>query len=642
MIATSPTRELLEFGPFTVDPVRRLVLRNGDTVQLAPKAFDTLIALLEQRGRVVTKDEIFRLVWPDTIVEEINLNVQISALRKALGEQPNDHRYIVTVPRRGYSFVADVSIVARPVVEEDSVLRSDVPAIDPEPRPSTQLPVKQPVIVRRRSLKIGTAFLGLLGLALLLGASLTSVIPGSSATERTSAKTTIAVLPFHVLSNGTDASLGIGLTDALIMKLGSIQNLAVRSTASVLPYQSQPADPIQVGRALNVRAVLEGSIQVVEGRVRISVHLFDVGDGSTLWSETFDKSATDAFSMQDDLATEIASTLNYRLTGLTEPSTSGRESNPEALMLYLRGRYHWNRRTDSDLRIAMDYYRRALDLDPDSSLAYSGLADCYNLLSLYGGVPPSESFPKAREMAEKAVALDRVSAEAHTSLGFVLMKADRDLDGARIEFEKALALNPKYATAHQWYGWLLLYTGDPDAALGRIQQAAQLDPLSISIQADVAWALYFSRRYDDAAAQCNKAQSLDFSFAQPRICLSLVYIQQGRYDDAIELCSKTNLLGTSVAAVALAHAGESDAARDVLTKYRNAYRHGKQTAFEAARIYLALGDRDEAIRWLKVAAESGDLSLQLLAVEPSFDSLRNDAEFLEVRARCDQANTRAD
>lgn len=621
MSETQERRPRFAFGPFVVDPLRRRLLRDGETIPITPRAFDTLVVLMEGRGRVVEKDELMRALWPDTVVEEINLNVQISTLRKALGEQPNDHRYIVTVPRRGFAFVADAHELPNDGPDASRGLESA-----PDPGSAVPPPAPRTAAVRARRRGLRLAALTVASLLLSVVALPLAFQSGFLATDR-DVRASIAVLPFRTLGEVDDASFGVGLTDALITQLGSVDNLQVRPTTSVLAFAASSTDPVAAGRELNVRTVLDGKIQSVANRLRVTVQLLDVRDGSTIWSETFDSDRAGVFELQDAIAGRIARSLSLQLASVDGTKDVSRRQNPEAYALYLRGRFHWNRRTDQDIRIAVEYYRRALAIDDGFALAWSGLADSYALLSVFGGLPPDEAFSKAREAADRAVALDENLAEAHTSRGGVLMRYDRDFTGARREFERAIELDPKYATAHHWLGEMLMMQRESDAAIERLSEAARIDPLSLVVQSDLAWALYYARRYDEADAQCRRALWLDSSFRPARQCLALVLVQKGEHAEALAECAKADLSGSAIAGAALVGLGREQQARAILQQLRWNYRRGKKGAYAAARVFAALGEPASAVRWLRHAVRAREGQVAYMAIDPAFDSLRGESGF---------------
>jgi DNA-binding winged helix-turn-helix (wHTH) protein/TolB-like protein/Flp pilus assembly protein TadD len=615
-------RRRLAFGPFVVDPVRRRLFRDGESVPVTPRAFDTLVVLMDGRGRVVEKDELMRALWPDTVVEEINLNVQISTLRKALGEQPNDHRFIVTVLRRGFAFVAEVSEVVDEAPDAEAAARAL--SVDASP-PAFRRPVDASATPRLRP--PSRSVLAMATVVLLTVIGLPMVIrTGLSATTR-GPQTSIAVLPFRTLDENADGALAVGLTDALITQLGTVENLSVCSTTSVLACSASSTDPIAAGRELGVRTVLDGKIQSLENRLRVTVQLLDVHDASTIWTETIDEQHADAFSLQDAIAGRIGRSLTLRLTSVDAPPDGQRRVNPEAYALYLRGRHHWNKRTDQDIRIAVEYFRRAVETDGTAALAWSGLADSYALLSIYGRLPADEAFAKAREASDRALALDDTLSEAHASRASVLMRYDRNFAGARVEFERAIELDPGNATAQHWYGEMLMQSGASEAAIDRLRHASQLDPLSLVVQSDLAWAYYYARRYDEAAELSRRVLWLDSSFRPARQCLALVLIQQGEHAAALTECAKADLSGSGIAGTALAGLDREAQARAILQQLRWSYRKGNKGAYAAARVFAALGEPSSAVRWLRHAIRAREGQVAYLAIDPAFDSLRSEPAF---------------
>lgn len=379
-----------EFDSFRLDAIKRLMWRDGTPAPLTPKAFDLLLALVQRHGAVVEKDELMRLLWPNLVVEENNLTVIISSLRKALGESKEEHKYIVTIPKRGYCFVAQVNEVwgakAGYSPANGEAERRAIGSLSEGWRP----PVSQ-------------------------------------------AKS-IAVLPFRTISEGRNEDyLGLGMSDALITKLGGISQIIVRSTSTVLSQTGARPDPLAIGRKLGVDLLLEGWVQRADNRIRVTIQLVDAHDGSSLWSEKFDALFTDIFDVQDKISEQVTRALMLKLSGEERKQLTKRHTdNSEAYRLYLKGRYFWNKRLVEGLKKAGEYFQSATELDPDYALAYVGLADCYNMLSFFSGFSPKDFYPKAREAAAKALELDEALAEAHASMALVEMMSD---------FQKAASLS---------------------------------------------------------------------------------------------------------------------------------------------------------------------------------------------------------
>lgn len=613
---TGSVRELYEFDSFRLDASRHLLLRDGEAVNLAPRAFNMLLALIRRRGEVLAKDELMRQLWPDTTVEENNLTVIISALRKALGENPQQHRYIVTVPGRGYSFVAEVKEVGEFLSEVEAPLVPLPPIVEAAHR--TKFTVRH----------FGLAALSVLVFAIAAWFFLKALQPAAEPSVKT-----IAVLPFKNLSGQSgDEYLTLGLADALITSLGNLRQVVTRPTSSVLKYAN--ADPLAAGRELGVDALIDGRFQRINDRLRVTIQLIRVSDGTPLWSEKFDETFTDVFAVQDATAERVSRALALRLSNeekrlLAKTVTA----NPEAWQLYLRGRYFWNKRTDEGLKKGLEYFSQATKKDPNYALAWAGLADSYNLLSYYSLSSPEDSFPKAKAAAQKALVLDDTLAEAHASLGLAMMAYDRDTAGAERAYQRALALNPNYPTAHQWYAEFLTAQGRFDEALREITRARELDPLSLITNSVEGFVLYYARRYDVAATQLQKQLEFDPDFWPTRWFLSWAYSAQGQYQEALAELERARVLsGNNYAIVTelgyvYAAAGRKEDARRVLAELSLATQTSYVSPYRIAAIYAALQEYDATASWLQKAEARRDWELQYLAVEPKFDALRANPKF---------------
>lgn len=385
-----------EFEQFCLDPCKRVLWRDGEQVPLQAKALDTLLVLIENRDRVVAKDELIRQVWPDTFVEEINLTVNISTLRKALGESPNDHRYIVTAPRRGYRFVAEVK----------EIQNDETPS-----RAATQPPVSRwfpRVNLNRR----------ILGALLRIASiTLTSFLLSP---KRQTAIQTIAVLPFTELGTHNEDHLGVGLADALITQLGAVRQIVVRPTSAVLKYQRTTGDPLAAGRELGVEAVLEGRVQRVGDRIRVTVQLLRVKDGVSLWAGSFDEDFTTILAVQDSISSRVAEALATPLTSDEKESLAKHHTtNHHAYHAHMKGRHFLTLWTEHGFRMAIESFEQAVAADPNYALAYAGLAEAWTLLGYYNFIAPAESFVNARRAAVKAMELDRELADAQLALATV-------------------------------------------------------------------------------------------------------------------------------------------------------------------------------------------------------------------------------
>ncbi len=559
---------ILEFDGFTVDFGSRLLLRGDRPVALTPKAFDTLAALLQNPGEVLAKEDLLARVWPDAFVEEGILTQNIYTLRKALQEAGGARTYIETIPRRGYRF-------AGPVSERGE--RGGAP---------------RPEAVARVA--------------------------------------SLAVLPFEPLAgNPDDAYLGLGLADSLITRLSNLRRIAVRPTSAVRRYLGVEREPAAVGRLLQVDAVLDGTIRRSGDWLRITVQLVNVRDDAPSWATQLNARSTDLFALEDSISQELAEELKLRLSPeerdrLTRSATS----HPEAYDAYLRGRYFWNRRTFEGLSKGIDLFRRAIELDPGFALAYAGLADCRVLLPLHGAVLPRDVFPQAIAAAERALEPDDSLAEAQTSLAYARFMYERRWEEAERGFRRALELSPGYATAHQWYSFLLAALCRHGEAIAQARQARALDPLSLVINADLGMVLCFAR--DPAAeAQLRQTLELDPAFAYARWELGVALQQQGRLDEAItelRLASSMapdNPVTQAVLGQALARAGQTGEARKILAILEERATREPVEASLFGFLWAGLGERDRAIDCLEEACDQGSRFVAFLATWSIYDPLRD-------------------
>ena len=581
-MASDSPKLIYEFGPFRVDLERYLLLRDEKSIPISPKVFETLVFLIQHRGDVVKKDDIISKVWPDTFVEESNLAQNIFLLRKALGEEKTEHRYIITIPGVGYRFVA-------PVVESFAL-------------PLQTLPAPQPMV------------------------SVDSV-------------RSIAVLPFkNLVKEQGDEFLGPGIADALIMRLSSIRRLQVRPTTAVLKYSDSTHDPLVVGRELNVDALLDGVYQRIDEQIRVSVQLVSVTNGLTLWATKFDENFTNIFAIQDSIAEQVVRSLALKLSGHERNQLAkSYTDNAEAFQLYIKGRYFWNQRTIEGLKKGLEYAQQAIAIDPTYAPAYIGLADSYNLLGAQHSVlPPRESFSKARAAVIRALEIDEGMAEAYASLAFINCCFEWNWPAAEQNYLKAIEFKPNYPTAHHWYGELLTTAARFADGLVQLRLAQELDPLSLAINADLAATYYYARDYDRSERQLENLLELNPSFTRARVLLAKVLEQKGQHDRAIELLrSAVALSGNDpVTSSALAHtlavAGDTCEAKKILDDLQQSMERRYVSAGNIATIYIGLDKKDPALEWLQKGAENKDVELAWLKVSPLFDPLRSDPRFTRL------------
>jgi TolB-like protein/DNA-binding winged helix-turn-helix (wHTH) protein/Tfp pilus assembly protein PilF len=635
-------KHLYEFGPFRIDSLERLLLRGDSAIPLTPKAVDTLLALVGNAGRVVEKNELIKIVWPDTFVEEGALARNVSALRKALGDDIDGARYVETIPKRGYRFIAAVKEVSpgvglsEPVAEPPAKL---APGLDPEPVPEARREGAVPSgskSIRREFPKWPLWLIAAAALAVAFVLAYPSLLRRLA--PQTANISSIAVLPLDNPSNDqAQEYFADGMTEELINSLAKIEALRVVSRTSAMTYKGVHNKPLpQIARELNVDAIVEGSVLQSGNRIRVTVQLFEGRTERKLWAQSYEQDLRDVLVLQGEMASAIAREIQIKLTPRDRQRlTQSRQVNPDAYLAYSYGRYCWNKRTPEGFRKGLDYFRKAIDKDPTYAPAYAGLADAYALLGSIGAdvLPPTEVMPKAKEAALQAVKLDDGLAEGHTSLAYVKLSYDWDLPGAGREFRRAIDLNPGYATAHHWYAHYFLAMGQPDRALAEVRRAQQLDPLSFSINVGLGWCLYHARRYDEAIAQYRSTLDIDPNFSLAHCTLGMAYAQKRLYTEAFAEFNKALTLPGSrslvLANIARTYAlsGRPAEARKLLRELEDSAKEHYVPAMYIAAVYAALGDRDRSLVWIQKAYDERSDYMIYLKTEPSVDLFRSNPGF---------------
>ena len=611
----APTQPPYSFGPFVLDPVEKRLLRHGNPVALPPKALDTLLALVENRGHVMEKGELLERIWPNTFVEEATLTQNIFTLRKALNDSPDGHEYIETVPKRGYRFVARVRTLGEPFVP-----------LDGEPH-------FRYAAARRILPWTLLAILVAVGGGFYLRQRWRELKPDLPA-----GKITIAVLPFQNFTPDPQQEyFSDGLTEEMITQLGGLnpERLGVIARTSAMHYKGTSKTAAQIGGELGVSYLVEGSLRRDGPRVRISAQLIRVRDQLHLWAQDYDRDFSDFLALQSDVARDIASQIQLRLTA--QPPRPSLPFNAVAFDANMKGRFFWNKRTEQGYRKAIEYFEQAIAANPQYAEAYSGLADAYALL---GSNPTSaitrkEAMSKARSAALKALTLDDTLAEAHTSLAFVYWHYDWNWPAAEKEFQRALQLNPSYPTAHHWYAFYLVSQGRPDQALEEIRRAQEMDPLSLIISTDVAQILYFARRNDQAIEQAKKALEMDPEFPLAQVILGWSYLAKQEMGASLEQAKKgaqapgAGLDVEANLAETYAITGEKGKARDLLLRLEaeSERLHTGQLFVGMAQIHALLNEKEAAFLCLEKAFQNRDGGLILIKVLPFFDSLHGDPRF---------------
>ena len=632
---------IYEFGDFRIDAAKRLLLtRDGERVSLTPKAFDTLLYLVEHSGTLLDKDELLKAVWADTIVEENNLNQHISTLRRVLGEKRDEHQYIVTVPGRGYRFIADVSTHTN--VDEQKKVEAEQHALDEkhakESNADAASQLEQRAIKQNRNVWIGLlagiVVVGLVVAAFYFWRARTKTASGSSIR-------TIAVLPFKpVVAENRDEALEMGVADTLIARLSNSREIIVRPLSSVRRYGGLEQDPQAAGRELGVESVLDGSLQRWGDRIRVTARLVSVSDGASLWSETFDEKFTDVFAVQDTISERVAGTLALRLSSEErERLTKRYTENIEAYQLYLIGRYHLLKLTPPEIRRSIGYFQRAIEIDPAYALAYGGLAEAYRASSISGDMPPKDVFPKAKAAASKALEIDESLADVHATLGMIHIWFDWDWAGAERECKRAIDLNPNSGDAHRAYALLLFYTGRHEQSVVEGRRARELDPLSLINNSLEGMFLHYAGRDDEAVASLQKTLELDPNFWIAHLTLSKVYTRRRMYPEAIaELSKARNFSGGNTETISLtgynwALSGNRAQAQTALAKLKSLSTERYVPPYNIAMIYNGLGEKDEALAWLEKAYEERDVRLTFIKIDPKWDSYRSDSRFAAIIKR---------
>jgi DNA-binding winged helix-turn-helix (wHTH) protein/TolB-like protein/Flp pilus assembly protein TadD len=607
------TKDFYDFGPFRADIVRRLLLRDGQPVPVTSKVFDTLEVLLRNRERVVEKQELIKEIWPDSFVEEGNLTQNVSSLRKALCELPGEHRYIATVPGKGYRFVGAVMVS------------------EPEPPPvEEKAQVPRPPRRRVAIVLIATS------LVLVLGLSIWEWRRQRS--EPLEVPRSLAVLPFRQLTpQQGEEYLGLGVADAVITRLSNIRDLVVRPTQSVLRYVNS-SDPLAAGRELAVEELLSGSIQQSGDRVRVTVQLIQVRDGRPLWAETFDETTAGLFDIEDSVSSNVAGKMAVRLAGGEKEQLARHYTeNVEAWRLYLKGRYAEFRFTPEGKEQAIEYFNQAIALDPGYAVAWAGLADAYTTASDWV-LAPRDALPKAEAAARKALSFDGRLAEAHGSLAHALMH-EWKLAEAGAEFQRALTLTPNHTSIYFAYAEYLTAIHKYDESATEVKKALKLDPLSPSMLQMLNWPLYLKGDYRGGLEALKEALRVDPNFWMPYMDEGYDLLALGQYSEAIaqfEKARSLNPLSTinlSGLGAAYARAGRRTDAQAMLTHLQEMSGRQYVAPVDFAYIHAALGDRDHAIEYLRRGYDEQSEMMLFLPLYGKFDGFSSDPRFQELQRK---------
>jgi TolB-like protein/DNA-binding winged helix-turn-helix (wHTH) protein/Tfp pilus assembly protein PilF len=618
--STLETNRFFDFGPYRLDRKARVLLRDEGIVPLTPKVVDTLIALVEHRGSVVSKDELLHSVWPDSFVEESNLSQNISVLRKALALGSGQLTYIETVSKRGYRFVAEVK--SSPSIPDPSEKDAWV-----EPVETQQTGLTAPSTARfrvRSAALIGTTVL------LCAVASFWYYQHRRPGVPRIRS---IAVLPLRNLSGDPEQDyFADGITELLTEELSKTLRVRVTSRTSAMRYRDTGKPLPVIARELNVDAVLEGSVIRSGNRLRVTAQLIHAPSDRHLWAQTYDRDLVDVLTLQIEIARAVAHEI--RAEGVIGNERRTAAVNSDAFEAYLRARYYLDRRTGEEINKAISWYQKAIEADPAYAPAYAGLADCYNQLGtvMVGDRSPLETRKLAMAAASRALEIDPELAEAHAALAYSNLynwNWDRAQDG----FQRAVSLNPNYAPGHLWFAHYLAARGQFDRALQEVRLASDLDPLSPIMQTQIGWILVYAHRIPEGVAQYRQVLERNpaYQWAEWQLGLGLMFLHD--YGAAIETFQNgirngdrsPAVLGTLGMAYGLA--GRRKEAEDVLNELLALSQHRYISPHSIMHIYIGLGAREKAFEWMEKSYQQRTNGMVWLAVWPGFDTIRDDPRF---------------
>jgi DNA-binding winged helix-turn-helix (wHTH) protein/TolB-like protein len=619
-----------EFGPFRLNATERLLQRGNEIVALTPKVLDTLLVLIENSGHIVEKTQLMEQLWPDSFVEESSLTQNISLLRKALSEGDTESNYIETIPKRGYRFVAQVSerhelTNCNPLLDLEDVFESE----------KHFAPKLTPV----RQWEPSRYYVSLFVVATLFATVTFIYWWRHRTTEETIGVRSIAVLPFKTI--GTNAQtdlLGLGMADALIIKLSKLDQLTVLPTSSVFRYTSRDKDAIDIGSDLGVEGILDGTLQRDGDLVRVTAQLIRLKDGKTVWSGKFDERYSSIFLLQDSISEQLTASLRPQVDQGKQPKSKAHPTdNVEAYQSYLTGLYFWNRRTHENLPKAIHYLEEAVARDPNFATARAVLADCYYLSAEgeYLVATPEEALERATDAVSKALQIDDSLAEAHTVKAGINL-AQKQFDEAGREFQRALELNPNYAVAHLRYGYYLFYALKLDEALVHMRRAQQLDPASPITNGALAGMLYNAHDFDGCIAYAKRSVELEPTVFGAHLNLGEAYAQKRMFKEAQAAFDKAGDVNPEYVlwekAYAFALAGQRAEALRSVAQAEKQNKSGWRMHINYAQLYAALGDKDKAFAEMELM-QMGRFMAAPVKYDPAFDLIRDDARFTDFLRR---------
>jgi TolB-like protein/DNA-binding winged helix-turn-helix (wHTH) protein len=623
-----PSVSTYKFGQFELDLRSYELKRDGGPLRLEKIPMELLIFLVEHHGQLVTREQIIERLWGKQVFldTEQGVNTAIRKIRQVLLDDPEKPQFLETVVGKGYRFVSNVTAKGN----ESPASRENLPTLH------------GPQMMRNRTRDLW--LIGAVSVLLLLGIVLWAVwyrMAWATKPRITTSFHSIAVLPLENLSGDPSQEyFADGITDALITQLAKLHGLRVISRTSIMQYKTLRKPLPDIARDLSVDAVVEGSVSRSGNRVRVTAQLVDAHTDRHLWAEEYDRDLREILSLQSELARDIAEKVRANISS-EEQLLMARAGTvePAAYESYLRGRSFWNQRTPAGLKQSIIHFQHAIELDPRYAEAYSGLADAYTALGYTSYWAPRDSFPKAREFANKALQIDSSLAEARASLAYVKLYYDWDWKGAEEELQRAIAVNPNYAIAHHWYSVFLTARGRHAEALSEIGRAHELDPLSVPINTDIGFELYYARRYEEAISHLRSVLQTSPKFPLAHLWLGRAYEQKGMYPEAITEFEQagTALKDWPVIIAAAGHAygrwGHESDATAALHRMNELTKEEYVTPYGMALIFAGLNDREQAIQWLQKAYEDRSHWLVWLNLDPRFDNVRSDPRFADLLRR---------
>jgi TolB-like protein/DNA-binding winged helix-turn-helix (wHTH) protein/Tfp pilus assembly protein PilF len=644
----------LRFGAYEFDLRSGELRKHGIRIKLQEQPSQILAILLEHRGEMVTREQLQHRLWPsDTFVDfDHSLNTAVMRLREVLSDSSENPRFIETLPRRGYRFLAPVEEKPASVNEPTPVQAGEVGASQTA---DAKVDLASPPLLpafpafaakpekRVQRLRLVTVTLSIFAIVLAGAFAFRYLKRSSLATAPSGRLTSLVVLPFENLSADKDqAYFADGMTDELIAHLAKIRSLRVISRTSSMEYKGAHKTLSQIARDLKVDSVVEGTVLRSGDRVRITAELVQVATDRHLWAETYESQLGDILTLQSHVASAIVNEIRVKLTPEDQVRlATTHQVSTQSYENYLKGRYYWNKRSQEGLTKAIDYFQLAIEQDPNYALAYAGLADCYSIIGsvIVGTVPALEVAPKARAAALKSLELDNTLAEAQTSLATVRFNYDWDWNAAASGFRRAVELNPSYATAYQRNSLYLMSMGRTSESIAEMNRAHDLDPLSISMNFSLGSRLYLAREYDQAIEQLRNTIDMDPDFVLPHLVLGQAYEQKRMYDQAItELRRAADISQSSppaVAALARAYAvsGRTTEARKLLDQLMEQSKKRYVSPFYVAIVYAGLGENDQALDWIEKAYQDRSNAIVFAKVDPQLDTLRSTPRFQSLLHR---------